>query len=484
MLLFATPILAFQAFLFYKVWKRRQWAAYALLIFVAFVLYRELPGYRFVLTHAHRASSTSLLRGPLMAFAPGVLQLAAFGYLFSKSSRLWFREDSTEPTEAARDDRIPAKKCSSNYRSIVVGTLVSACVLGVVILLSYLGAKAIGGDSEELKPGDPNYPTTVATPAHVIPFVATGLQYGNLRFVAGYVSNVKLCGHQIGLGGYFPYGLTIPIQLARTQDDTYHGDIIDKLEPGHCGWKFTGVSYEWPKGGGNAIGIFNDRQDIEVLSTPHIDMWCYKVTEGRFKSPDPQCEILAVLRWPNAVRRLNPDFLATFSHQQQNDDGNVPITINTKELSIELHNLDATPGALLPVGDRAAQIKASQEAKAVAEATPELKALRCEQSANEEYIRSHRPLPNTDTQRAALKAIEDKCRADFNLPPTDPRAAGGPCASERSCGFEHDGSKVRRQQFRGMAAISAVPTYSRDEGGEAAGVDPELSSGAGIDERT
>jgi hypothetical protein len=47
----------------------------------------------------------------------------------------------------------------------------------------------------------------------------------------------------------------------------------------------------------------------------------------------------------------------------------------------------------------------------------ELAAMQCESKANSEYVRSHKPLPDTDTQYAALISIRDKCRADLKLPP-------------------------------------------------------------------
>jgi hypothetical protein len=52
--------------------------------------------------------------------------------------------------------------------------------------------------------------------------------------------------------------------------------------------------------------------------------------------------------------------------------------------------------------------------------TPEYKALICFQDANLEYVRTHRPLPDADTQRATLAAMKAKCRADLGLPATPP----------------------------------------------------------------
>jgi hypothetical protein len=109
------------------------------------------------------------------------------------------------------------------------------------------------------------------------------------------------------------------------------------------------------------------------------------VTEGQFKSPDPKCEILAMLRWPDGVRRASPEFLAKFSHEQLDASGAADINAETKELTVEFHDLNAIPGALIPVGDTAAQIKANEEARAAIEASPEGQARKCFERANLAY---------------------------------------------------------------------------------------------------
>jgi hypothetical protein len=75
MLLLAAPVLALQVFLFYKIWKRRRWASYALLVIVVFLTYQEF--------------SAGFPRLPLLMFAPSALQIVSLGFLFSRSSREW-----------------------------------------------------------------------------------------------------------------------------------------------------------------------------------------------------------------------------------------------------------------------------------------------------------------------------------------------------------------------------------------------------------
>jgi hypothetical protein len=419
-LLLGLPILVFQGFLLYKIRKGRNWARYALLTFVAYIIWRELPTYRFALTPFAWASLMPTLA---TVFAAPVLQLVALALLFSKGARSWFSEAPLPVSSVANSGGVE-KSSRPQYVSIAVGVLVSSAVVGGVFVLTHSGSNKITNEPAVLKPGDPNYPDAVASPAHVIQLNVSRMDLSNYRFEAGYASDVKRCGQEIGLGGYFAYGLNIPIEMVRGQDDKYHGSFaVDKFQPGKCGWRFAGVSYSWPDGGGNAIGVLKERPSDPVPDTaPHIDMWCYRVTEGRFTSPDQKCEILALLRWPDNARRLNPEFLSTFSHQQQNAHGWVPITMDTKELSLDFHDLNAIPSALLPVSDEATQRKEAEAIKAAIEASPEGQAEKCFQVANIAYGRTSPP-PDTltdHTQRDTVFALKNKCRADFHLPPVYP----------------------------------------------------------------
>jgi hypothetical protein len=108
-----------------------------------------------------------------------------------------------------------------------------------------------------------------------------------------------------------------------------------------------------------------------------------------------------------------------FSHEQLDAGGATGINTETKELTVEFHDLNAIPRALMPVGDTAAQIKANEEARAAVEASPKGQARQCFDRANLVLARNHPP-PDTETdhtQRGAVTALKNKCRADFGLPP-------------------------------------------------------------------
>jgi hypothetical protein len=429
-LILGTPALLFQGFLLFGVYKRQNWARIAFLIFVLFLIGRELPSYGYVFRIAPPGPITSSLTEMLVP----LLRVGAVACFFLKASTDWLL--STPPKSPKKDDSNEGQATSPRIESrhfgfgstasIGTGILVAGVAIGAFYIVFHNLRRSMPSDADarELKPGDANYPIETAIPTRVIPFVVSGMEFSNYKFNAGYGSDVKLCGHQIALGGYFPYGLTIPIEMASTEGGKYRGSIIiDKFQSGKCGWKFIAVGYTRPDGVGNALGVLKERQSNPLpQAAPHIEMWCYRVTEGQFKSPDPKCEILGLLRWPNAERRVSAEFLATFSDQQQHDNGWAAITTETKELSVEFHDLNGIPGALVPVGDRATQIKAREEATAAQEASPEGQAAKCFESANIAYGRT-RPQPDTatiHTQRDAVFALRNKCRADFGLPPVNP----------------------------------------------------------------
>jgi hypothetical protein len=430
-LILGAPFLLYQGALLYGIYKRQNWARIALLVIVLFVLIRMLPSYGFAVGIGHPAMLIPIWAA-MLPMAYFCLKLIALVCFFSREASRWFL-NAPPKAFAASDAGWPAEPPhveSSNFGfgstpSIRMGILVAGfAILGYYVITHALhSSMPTAADSKELAPGDAKYPVETANPTHVIPFIVTRLGLSNYKFNAEYGSDVNLCGHEIAPGGYFSYTISIPIEMAPTLDGPFRGSItIDKFQPGKCGWKFKGMGYTRPDGVGNALGTFKVKPTSwPPPATPHIDMWCYRVTDGQFKSREPKCEILAMLRWPDAVRRASPEFLAQFSHEQLDAGGAVDITTETKDLTLEFHDLNAIPGALIPVGDTAAQVKASEEARAAIEASPEGKARQCFTRANLAYAQT-RPAPDTatvHTQRDAVLALRNKCRADFGLAPVN-----------------------------------------------------------------
>jgi hypothetical protein len=429
-LVLGTPFLLYQGFLLYEIYKRQNWARIALIIIVLFIFSRSLPAYRYI----YSIGVTPLLKPSFSDMLEPILRIAAVACFFSKSSTRWLLSASLESPKDGESNGRPAEPRRVDERnfglgstqSIGIGILVAGVAIGAFFMVIHDLRRSMptDADTQELKAGDANYPVSNGNPTHIIPLVAPRMDLSNYRFNADYSSDVKLCGHRVGVAETVAYGLTIPIEMVQSQDSKYRGSIIiDKFLSGKCGWQFRGVGFTRPDGIGNAFGLLGDRRSNPSPATaPHIDMWCYRVTEGQFESVDSKCEILASLRWPDAKRRVSPEFLAKFSPEQQDANGIVYITTETKELTVEFHDLNAIPSALVPVGDRAEQIKALQEARAAVEASPAGQARLCFEQANIAYGRTHPP-PDTatvHTQRDAVFALRNKCRADFGLPPIYP----------------------------------------------------------------
>jgi hypothetical protein len=289
--------------------------------------------------------------------------------------------------------------------------------LNLIFLVA--GAKAIAENNGELKPGDFSYPGVISKPNLVIPLILSEPDWVGMQLVANYVSDANLfCGHEILGAGRYPYWVSVPINMTRAGDE-YRGDVvIDRFKPGHCHWRFVDVGYGgWAEGIWNSLAVFAESGGLPAVPGPRIEFWCYRVTYEQKSVRN--CEELAFLRQSNAMRAVSPEFLSKFTAEEKGHMHTIRVTTQTKEIRINLHDLNALQGALIPVGDSQAQIARSKADQAAMAETAEYKALLCVQPALADYVRSHQPLPDGPTQVAAIKALKQKCRADFGLPPAD-----------------------------------------------------------------
>jgi hypothetical protein len=218
-----------------------------------------------------------------------------------------------------------------------------------------------------LKPGDSSYPAIIARPSFVIPAVLTGPEWVGMQLLATYVSDATPpCGHEIFGAGRFPYDVQLPINMTRAGDGYRGSVVVDRFDPGNCHWRFTGISY-----GGWKEGVWNSLAIVAVagggsptVPDPKIDFWCYRVTYQEKSMRN--CEELASLRWSNAMRAVSPAFLSQFSAEERGNLHPIRITTQTKSIRVNLHDLNAIQGALIPVGDLQAQVARAKADKAAA----------------------------------------------------------------------------------------------------------------------
>ena len=230
-LILGTPIFLYQAILLFLIYRRKNWARTALLIFVLFLLIRSLPSFAFVVGIGHPPVGFSMWAAlaPLAHFS---LRLIAVACLFSTAASRWFLSAPSRSLEAVGSSGSPSESArpeSSNYgfgsaRSIAIGILVGALPIVGFYAFSHALQSSMPSEAEvkDLKPGDAKYPLEAASPKYVISFVVARLGLSEYRFDADYASDVKLCAHPVGSEGYSAYAIAIPIEMAPTQDGKFH----------------------------------------------------------------------------------------------------------------------------------------------------------------------------------------------------------------------------------------------------------------------
>ena len=278
-----------------------------------------------------------------------------------------------------------------------------------------------------LKPGDPNYPSPTLNPVRVIQLLGSGLDLTNMSFAAIYGSDERLCNFQIGLGVYGEYRLASPIEMVRS-GDAYRGTIVvDKFVPGHCGWHFERVDAQ---AGGNSLQLASMPAGPVASAAVPMDYWCFTMVAEQ--KPTKKCESLAALRWPNSIRLISTGFFSKFGPFEQNDDGQRAILAETNEVRINLHDLNAIPGALVSADNSALRSEMEAAAKEAARAPPKAMARECLQSATDDYERFHaKEVANPHLKQEQIRILTNKCLVDMRL---EIRGIG-PMSTEQWPGF-------------------------------------------------
>jgi hypothetical protein len=185
-LVLALPVIAFQIFLFSKIWTGSRWARVSVLVFALYAIWREVRPFGVLFASPRPASWPIGTFDLVLAIAPVALKAVALLLLFSRSANQWFAlppsspADENDPNGAADVAGVESKRTYQRYSSIkstALGIGVAVAVLGTVILGTRGCATAMDGDSSDLKPGDADYPTANANPAHVVPLIVLGLDY-------------------------------------------------------------------------------------------------------------------------------------------------------------------------------------------------------------------------------------------------------------------------------------------------------------------
>jgi hypothetical protein len=293
--------------------------------------------------------------------------------------------------------------------------IVSARALGAVVLLLPVGCDLPQATETakpgELKPGDANYPTPTANPVRIIQLLGSGLDLNNMSFAAIYDSDAKFCQYKVGLGVYSEYRLAFPIEMVRSGDQ-YRGTIVvDKFIPGHCGWHFDRVDAQVE---GNDLQLASTAAGPVASAAVPMDYSCFTMVSEQ--KPTKKCESMAALRWPNSVRLISTGFFSKFGASEQNDDARRAILPESNEIRINLHDLNAIPGALVSPDNLAMRSEMETAAKEAVRAPPKAMARECLQSATDDYARSQgKELADPRLKQEQIRTLTNKCLVDLRL---------------------------------------------------------------------
>jgi hypothetical protein len=241
-------------------------------------------------------------------------------------------------------------------------------ILAVFVLLQF---SACSSDDKHsffyhggpLKPDDPDFPVLNPNPVHKLRLVVSGLEPGKGRFTAHYLTDPRACGQQAGAGGYYAEGKTDAIDMSpatRKSDDpvgtaneSVGWVVIDKYLPGHCGWGMQLIGYKIGRTKAEdtegQLIVYSAQIQPSKPKTYQWDFWCYKSLKD-FKTNDPTCEPLWMMLTSNGVQRhATKAFASNFSSQQRGIYPQGPFDDATEKLRVQIHDIEAIPGALVPL---------------------------------------------------------------------------------------------------------------------------------------
>ena len=192
--------------------------------------------------------------------------------------------------------------------------------------------------SSEVEPGDPEYPKENLHPTRRIELTAVVPTTLSVSF--GTVWSGNGCKREIGVAVTATVSLGLPLELSRS-GEVYRGDVvIDRFEPGSCGWQFGGIAFntENPPSVGDLIATYDGRADDQ--ESYELDIWCIKLPEENAAKPEV-CDSLSYLfKGPKVI---SPEFFASVPEGERDNGGPAPIGPKTQSILVRFHDLDATP---------------------------------------------------------------------------------------------------------------------------------------------
>ena len=235
------------------------------------------------------------------------------------------------------------------------GWCVSRLKLSVILSLLSFSLTGCGRapHSENVKPGDADYPVDNPHPVDVIKLtviipaaIKVQLYQGyTTRGGGGSVESGPPCAYiQTGSQARIQYGIAPELELNRMEPDSFSGQVVlDRYLPGQCAWSFAGAWYS-DDGASDQAELLVEREQVSHLANARLDLWC-------IRKPKRDPRIVQACLDIHALGQHFPEHVSAmpFKAIVRSGGGNeAPMAVGRgmKSLVIQFHDLDATTGDL------------------------------------------------------------------------------------------------------------------------------------------
>jgi hypothetical protein len=225
------------------------------------------------------------------------------------------------------------------------------CVAAIIAAVALLSGCDLGGRSENIKPGEADYPVENLQPTRVLHLVAIVPQLLPVHFLMGYVASKSggpmqsgtACSYSVGLGPARQYSINASPQLTRVGDTYTANIVVDRYESGRCGWRFARIWYV-------VANMSPDQSELLFLdggsdhpASARADIWCIKSEKRDPKLPEA-CNPI----W--ALRSQFPELVSKSLYESIKLDGGdagPPIhSGSVREFTVQFHDMNAPDGDL------------------------------------------------------------------------------------------------------------------------------------------
>jgi hypothetical protein len=204
----------------------------------------------------------------------------------------------------------------------------------------------LGGRSENIKPGEADYPVENPNPKQVLQIAATIPTSLPVHFIIAYAASTTGGTMQSGTAcaytdGVEPrrYSVVPSLNLTRV-GDTYHGTIaLDRYQPGRCQWAFAGAWYIVDTEGPDETELFIYDQGTDHPGDNRLDIWCIKSVRRSRALPEACLGIHALQ--PQFPESISLAMLHAAIEKGFDKDPPTHVGVNARSIVIEFHDMDA-----------------------------------------------------------------------------------------------------------------------------------------------